>query len=833
MAKSVDWIGSFIETELAAVIAWWKEDKDARGATYRPDSRFENDGSNFRSTVKTSNLPAEPLAQISEVVSCKGALTITITDGYTQARAKLSDSAVQVLENEIGEKIDSATRGDVISIKEVIIASTPYGPQDEHVQLEIQEIEYLYHLRKSLGHKQTIVERTEAARLLNEITEIRRRQYDIPESQTEPKSTGANANAVAGALRNGDCSQANESHSPRSQQSVSPTHSSQAAVSQPSYSTQPAIANRLPLSRKRKAPTLDKDGFEIRQGNNLQRPHGPGFTSPTTRQLPAKRPQLGNDKTGLTLLNLLQNKPKNAPLQTSPALGEQLPPQSEPRSKASSPAAPANVPDVSSDVERMSIASAEHAPAADTEQSTAADKMPSRSAPQKYSLRRIPNDQRTLLEKPDSWFPSLPGKQFPQPNIPIQLLEQWHAQASPEDQRMIQAEPIAVETRMETSDSSSESSEAERIPWSPTQRSPQLPPDSTLGSNNHTSPLGGRTRSRPNSSHSASQEREQLPPDSSSGSSIRSPPEAVPTSTNAIDELRSSQVSSSSSRREASGTPKWSRSEDIALLKGLKAKKTCTEIKKMFNLDRSEAGLRNRKNVLFTMFPGGKVPSNHEFYAEVEGDGRTVTANVMKQTRPALDSPYIPPTEKQQQPRHSSIQNAAGESQEKEQLPPDGSMDNSNASSPAGKQAQRSPAGSYISPMQKQQVSRHSSVQSSVRVSTPSRTGDQHSLQSISKYREQSQGLSPMASVDRTQQSKVRAQRTPDKPKHTSRPSTSGSIVKGTQLRDKGDMEMEMETSVPRTLDEKPETNPSSIAHRKARSMNFKPLHKPLQRQRW
>jgi hypothetical protein len=83
-----------------------------------------------------------------------------------------------------------------------------------------------------------------------------------------------------------------------------------------------------------------------------------------------------------------------------------------------------------------------------------------------------------------------------------------------------------------------------------------------------------------------------------------------------------------------------------------------------------------------------------------------------------------------------------------------------------------------------------------------------------------------IARVERTAQSKEKAQRTPDKLNQASRPSTSGSIVQGTQLQAEGDMEMEM--SVPRSLERKPEQNPS-ITHRMERSVHLK----HMQRMHW
>jgi hypothetical protein len=82
------------------------------------------------------------------------------------------------------------------------------------------------------------------------------------------------------------------------------------------------------------------------------------------------------------------------------------------------------------------------------------------------------------------------------------------------------------------------------------------------------------------------------------------------------------------------------------------------------------------------------------------------------------------------------------------------------------------------------------------------------------------------ARVERTPQSKVKAQRTPDKLNQASRPSASGSIVQGTQLQSESDVEMEM--GVPRSLERKPEQNPS-IAHRRERSIHLK----HMQRMHW
>ena len=529
MAKPVDWIGPFVEGEVALVIAWCYRNRDAQNDSDIIGSRFDDDHSNFRSTVKSSTLPWEPLAQISQVVSCKDPIVIIITDGYTQIKAKLSDSAVRTLESEMEEKIALGMKGDVFAIKETMVASTPYGPADEHIQLEIQEIEYKHHLRKSLGQSTSIQERREAGRLLTEIAEIRLQQYAKPEDHAEPESTRANANATAitGASRPSGQNLTNESHSPQSQRSQLP--SSPAAFTQQSSGTQRAVATQIPTWRKRKAPpTLEEDGFEMKQGNNLARPYGPGRTQPTTRPSPDKRRHFDTDRTGETLRRLLRKETSDMQQQRQTSVGPpiDLTSQSSDESPRSSPPAAATVPDISGGVEQMSIVRAEQTLEPTSGQSVQGDKSQLLPAPPKYGSRRIPLDQRKLLEKQDSWVPSLPGKQLPHPNVPVQLLGQWHDQPSPVENDDASVDYDAAEGAMDTSEASSESSEDEELDWeaTPSQKRPQLPPDSSTATGENATPLGIRAQRLPDSSQSSSHTRQQLPPDSTTATGENATP---------------------------------------------------------------------------------------------------------------------------------------------------------------------------------------------------------------------------------------------------------------------------------------------------------------------
>lgn len=528
MAKPVDWIARLIEQELDAVVTWRRNSRKAHH-TIDGNPRFEDDGSNLRSIVRGSSLPSEPIVQISGVTSCRAPTVVIVTDGFTQVNAKLSDSVVRMLESEIEDKIDFETKGDVILLRDFTVASTPYGPKDEHILLEIQEIVYRYHLRKSLGPTPPILERREASRLLSEITEIRRRQYDVPDSHAEQDSTGANV--VAGVSKRGKQQSSKESHRPLSQSPMSQLHSSPPAFTSQSYGTQNAIATQLPISRKRKAPTLTEDGLEILQGNNVAIPHGPGFSAPTGPLFS----KLQQADTHTKLLGLIGNLSKRAAVKRSPSPPQKPSVEPEADSVPSSPLAPAIRPDISGGIVQMSIDINDQEPARTTGQTSVQTQSPFCGFSQNYSHRRITIAQKDLLEKPDSWLPPQPGKTFPQPNVPIQLLKDWDEQrqlCSVDSDDRSEAE-VTEQDLMNVSVSASDpsdSSDDEEYEWSQTQpRSPSqkrsgLPPDSSMDNDTHTSPVQASSSLFPDSPQASLAKRDKLPFDSSLGSSVHSTP---------------------------------------------------------------------------------------------------------------------------------------------------------------------------------------------------------------------------------------------------------------------------------------------------------------------
>lgn len=577
MAKPGDWVGACIEQELREVIAWKHEIKNPPKVKRDPGSRFSDDGSNFRSIIVSLNLETQPNVQISKVLHAKDPVTILVTDGFTQVRARLSEAAVTTLETELGEKIDHTTKGDVFAIKEAAIISTPYGPSDEHVQLSITGIEYLYHLRKPLGQPKPAEEREEVQKLIEQITSLRHQQYaGLDEGNRSPPHSPAWSRRADVGRDNQTRRDGRKTTAPRSQQAVADLHSSPQTRTQQSPNTQLGVATQVPTRRKPAGPSLSEDGFELADGANLDRPLQAGFAAAKRRPSSSSQQQPAPpDVTGAKLLNLLKRetdaqqtsshrpppppprspsprRPSPAPARvqsTSKDASPKAPVQPEPQQVNSSPHAPRaqaspkkKSPGVIVAPEPVSASSAIHS----TSRTHVSGEPPSRD----YSRRKIPRDQQKLLDQPSSWLPSLPGRKFPHPNVPIELLTRWNAQVATCDQSdgQVQSPHVELGAQMETeppidkrlsaegSDSSSLGSEspsedeefsASQWPPSPVQKRPVLPPDSTMASNMKSSPIQQRTAlppdssneesSRPSSSHQMpssrrSQHRQNSPP---------------------------------------------------------------------------------------------------------------------------------------------------------------------------------------------------------------------------------------------------------------------------------------------------------------------------------
>lgn len=178
-------------------------------------------------------------------------------------------------------------------------------------------------------------------------------------------------------------------------------------------------------------------------------------------------------------------------------------------------------------------------------------KKPSRPARRPYWQRAIPPAQQRLLDSPTSWLPALPGRQFPHPNIPMELLSKWNEQAETRPESVVlsqsapsrsQEAPLAggaedirpQDTTTESSGEEDSESDDEQLAWS---SSPPRPAAAQVNAQSatqqsrspasnhsalHSSPFGSRSSeqfvsspARALSRPSTAEKRPDLPPDSS------------------------------------------------------------------------------------------------------------------------------------------------------------------------------------------------------------------------------------------------------------------------------------------------------------------------------
>ncbi|KAK3627988.1 hypothetical protein LTR56_007917 [Elasticomyces elasticus] len=443
MAQTLkEWLGPFIAAELAHVLAWNKARTESSSLKKEPEERFNDDGSNFRSTVTSPPLTGDCKVQILSVISSKKPAILRVSDGFCSIRATLSEDARTLLEKELEEGLSEDTTGDVVSITSLTVISTPYGDAEGLVQLSIEELQYHFLLRKKLSNSRAIEETPEVKKLLDEVRRLRTAQYDDEDGTDVPatQSSAVSNDVVAGTKRK-------------------------------------VVASPAPVRRKRPAPSLSKEGYEVEQGVNLARPAAPLQEDRTNNASHQKPAAIGGK--GAALLSLLGG-PRAAPAELARS-DVDIPKVARPAREQGGAEASAQV--------------TEGTPKILPHQAT-----PRQSTRVPYGRRRIPENQQRLLDSKDSWFPPLPGRRFPAPNVPMELLTIWNAQASQpppsETTEATQAgaeeasknKVILISSSDESSEvSSEESSEAEEIspsqwPASQPAKGEMLPPDSTLGS---------------------------------------------------------------------------------------------------------------------------------------------------------------------------------------------------------------------------------------------------------------------------------------------------------------------------------------------------------------
>ncbi|KAM3419222.1 hypothetical protein BST61_g5163 [Cercospora zeina] len=529
------WLAGLIQAEITAVIEWKQQRLD--GIKSDPDSRFSDDGSNFRSEVVSP--PSTAVVQLVEVLSSNDVVTAYISDGSWKVKARFSDEAVATFEEESGSPVTTEVSGDILRLEKFTVVSTPFGPPDGFVQLYVGDIEYHTLRRKILGvpHPvedlyviRTLIESTKSLRMPGPTS-----QDVLEHAQKDPR--------------------------PRKAPSIVSNRST--AQTQPTTPT--TKANRKLTSGKRKSPspTLDKDGFELQSGVNLHGPvqaathdmngssTGPAINPNLMKLLPPKEPAPSTvttvksaPQTQLTTAYTL----KQALARDSPSRKVKNTGISEHRQRPMSPAGVLESPLRPGSGQESALqrdAPTNHS-TTDAPSPNGMPPLPSQrngkaagTSPFVYARRKIPNDQRKLLDNPASWVPSLPGRQFPAPNVPMTLLLKWNEEADADAEAPSVSMPSAdaphqrPDSRSEAladSDSSSENSQgtAEEYTPSPSKnweaRQAVVPSATSVNSSIESdSSVGGHSRRHSHSPHHPN--RRAIPPSSALGTVIRGTPQ--------------------------------------------------------------------------------------------------------------------------------------------------------------------------------------------------------------------------------------------------------------------------------------------------------------------
>lgn len=458
------WLGELVKRELEEVIAWKKETtKIGKKIKPDPDSRFSDDGSNFRSLVDAPPRPSR--VQLIEVKSSADVASVIISDGAFKLEATLSEEALATFEEESLGPITKDVWGDVFQILRFTVVSTSLGCP--YVKIDIDEIEYERPFRAVFGDPVAFEDETGVVAIRESIKQLRAGQV---KSESKPDPFQLQTQCVTTGL---------SSEYPQSQQSLQTQNRAQ---------------------RKPRGPTLASDGFEVEAGVNLQ---GPIHAMSGARV---------TDKNAAKLLALLPGKKPSIPESTSQKVttasgdaGSGIP-ESQPNSPSivqDTPIGPFT--DKGQQKESTSTAGPSPAPSLQSTSNKAppSAQLPTQSQPITstivgspvffaYGRRKIPSNQRKLLDHPSSWLPPLPGRQFTRPNVPIELLTRWNQEAStaPPDPSLSQrSNALASQQSASRSDASSgsdRSSSDEPLgedEWPPSpqvvQAQQAMPPDSS------------------------------------------------------------------------------------------------------------------------------------------------------------------------------------------------------------------------------------------------------------------------------------------------------------------------------------------------------------------
>lgn len=411
---------------------------------------------------------------------------MAISDGHTRIKARLSQAAVAVLEDEAGTKFTEDMTNDVFRPKSITVVSTTFGTPDGFVQLDIDDIEYEHHLRRAEGQPTPVEEHEGVRILLDDINKIRCADLpsaNPPEFETVQAAFVSSQPTVKQQFQQPKRPQGSAADPVAVAESPPATQTNGFRAGIPSFQTQRSIP------RKHLGPSLGTDGFEMEYGLNLDRPvQAASNDAPNTTVGPRSQTSAAPNTRLLGLLG--GGKGQKIPPPPSPPLQQSPVAVSENAARTQISGCGVQGLDATFDIGlRLLSSAAPQSAQLPPEQTQASLRSSGRSAVP-CGRRPIPTSQRKLLERKESWLPPIPGHSFPSPNIPVELLTRWNTvmrnapkslQTSPvkSDANEIEADDELQSDVAESSDSSDSDRAFGPSQWSPSPP-PALPPDSSF-----------------------------------------------------------------------------------------------------------------------------------------------------------------------------------------------------------------------------------------------------------------------------------------------------------------------------------------------------------------
>ncbi|RDI77574.1 hypothetical protein Vi05172_g12429 [Venturia inaequalis] len=409
-----DWLGPKVEQELRNVIAWKKRDNHpttlSKSATDEQRA-YSYDGSNLWVTV-VYDIEDPVLVQVQQFTKMKHPFNCLVSDGFTTVRAKFSKAASMTLQTH--SKIDNLAKLSnqaLLNIPRFRVMVAPSGPETDRVQLLIDYVGIVNEDKvAALGNPQTFHMRPGVTKLLHQAEQLMQptseKETPAPEPVPAPRTR---------VIKNGQYTQ--------------------------EFATQIQ-------------PSLRGAGFEMLGGTNLAPPvvphrndgsklfgtrdflPGQNHSNPydgliglfpgrstTKRTAPAASTHLQSVSPQLitqsTADMIRQNTPNKRLLETNQNNSEEIVDlASASTSKSPSPSRLQDGP-VENTIETR--VSRKRTAMGSRPRSWANIRM---HAP-KRSDYTCPDDQESLLKRPESEYRSRPGRTFPSANIPIELLTRF------------------------------------------------------------------------------------------------------------------------------------------------------------------------------------------------------------------------------------------------------------------------------------------------------------------------------------------------------------------------------------------------------------------------